>query len=121
MKNPDARSSLFMYYSFSTLTTTGYGDIVPARPLIADALLAGGGDWAAVPGGADRRRGLDAREPEDVVGGAGAAARARFALERSRSGFRAVKAELYYPRRKSAVRLATDRFAAIGRVCKRVM
>ena len=33
MKNPDARSALFMYYSFSTLTTTGYGDIVPARPV----------------------------------------------------------------------------------------
>ena len=33
MKEPDARSALFMYYSFSTLTTTGYGDIMPARPL----------------------------------------------------------------------------------------
>jgi voltage-gated potassium channel Kch len=33
MTNPDARSALFVYYSFSTLTTTGYGDIVPARPL----------------------------------------------------------------------------------------
>ena len=31
--NPDARSALLMYYSFSTLTTTGYGDIVPNRPI----------------------------------------------------------------------------------------
>ena len=31
--DPDARSALLMYYSFSTLTTTGYGDIVPNRPI----------------------------------------------------------------------------------------
>jgi hypothetical protein len=31
--NPDSRAALLMYYSFSTLTTTGYGDIVPDRPL----------------------------------------------------------------------------------------
>ena len=31
--DPDSRSAILMYYSFSTLTTTGYGDIVPARPL----------------------------------------------------------------------------------------
>lgn len=29
----DARSALMMYYSFTTLTTTGYGDIVPNTPL----------------------------------------------------------------------------------------
>ena len=31
--NPDSRAALLMYYSFSTLTTTGYGDIVPNRPM----------------------------------------------------------------------------------------
>jgi Ion channel len=31
--HPDSRSALLMYYSFSTLTTTGYGDVVPNRPL----------------------------------------------------------------------------------------
>jgi voltage-gated potassium channel len=30
---PDARSALLMYYSFTTLTTTGYGDIVPDTAL----------------------------------------------------------------------------------------
>ncbi|MGD9633657.1 MAG: potassium channel family protein [Pirellulales bacterium] len=29
----DSRSALMMYYSFTTLTTTGYGDIVPNSPL----------------------------------------------------------------------------------------
>jgi hypothetical protein len=29
----DSRSAVMMYYSFSTLTTTGYGDIVPNTPL----------------------------------------------------------------------------------------
>jgi len=29
----DERSALMMYYSFTTLTTTGYGDIVPNTPL----------------------------------------------------------------------------------------
>lgn len=29
----DARSALMMYYSFTTLTTTGYGDIVPNTPI----------------------------------------------------------------------------------------
>jgi hypothetical protein len=29
----DSRSAVLMYYSFSTLTTTGYGDIVPNTPL----------------------------------------------------------------------------------------
>jgi hypothetical protein len=33
MAEPDTRSALLIYYSFSTLTTTGYGDIVPNRPL----------------------------------------------------------------------------------------
>jgi Ion channel len=33
MAKPDARSALLMYYSFSTLTTTGYGDITPSCPL----------------------------------------------------------------------------------------
>jgi Ion channel len=33
MSKPDARSALLMYYSFSTLTTTGYGDITPNQPL----------------------------------------------------------------------------------------
>ena len=33
MSEPEARSALLMYYSFSTLTTTGYGDITPNRPL----------------------------------------------------------------------------------------
>jgi hypothetical protein len=31
--HPDSRASLLMYFSFSTLTTTGYGDIVPNRPI----------------------------------------------------------------------------------------
>jgi hypothetical protein len=31
--DPDARSALLMYFSFTTLTTTGYGDIVPNRPI----------------------------------------------------------------------------------------
>jgi voltage-gated potassium channel len=33
MEDPDSRSALLTYYSFTTLTTTGYGDIVPNRPL----------------------------------------------------------------------------------------
>lgn len=33
MAKPDSRAALLMYYSFTTLTTTGYGDIVPNRPI----------------------------------------------------------------------------------------
>lgn len=33
MTDPDSRLALMMYYSFTTLTTTGFGDIVPNRPL----------------------------------------------------------------------------------------
>lgn len=33
MEDPDSRTALLTYYSFTTLTTTGYGDIVPNRPL----------------------------------------------------------------------------------------
>jgi len=33
MAEPDARSALLMYYSFSTLTTTGYGDVTPNHAL----------------------------------------------------------------------------------------
>ena len=30
---PESRATLLMYFSFSTLTTTGYGDIVPNHPI----------------------------------------------------------------------------------------
>lgn len=33
MGNPDSRRSLFNYFSFTTLTTLGFGDVVPKHPL----------------------------------------------------------------------------------------
>lgn len=33
MEDLDSRTALLTYYSFTTLTTTGFGDIVPNRPL----------------------------------------------------------------------------------------
>jgi hypothetical protein len=32
MPTPDSRAAILMYYSFTTLTTTGYGDVVPNLP-----------------------------------------------------------------------------------------
>lgn len=33
LQNPHTRASLMIYYSFSTLTCSGYGDIIPAIPI----------------------------------------------------------------------------------------
>ncbi len=46
----DGLSAVFTYFSLTTLTTTGFGDIVPTEPLTRSLANSGGGDRPALPG-----------------------------------------------------------------------
>jgi len=51
-------SSIFLYFSFTTLTTTGYGEILPANALTRTLVIIEQFDWCSLPGCAHRKAGI---------------------------------------------------------------